>query len=414
MSVVLNKAGIHPKKSKEPKKWFHDIFRKDGTPFSTAEIEIIKKVCTDADNTAFQPKKSFEMKQRLTKSFFGYTPDGEEIELFTITNSHGLKMKVMTYGATVVSLEVPDRNGKLTDVVLGYDSLAGYIRSSPYFGATVGRYANRIAKGRFTLFGTVYKLAVNNGVNALHGGIKGLDKVVWNADMVEEDGLTGMVLTYFSKNKEEGYPGDLQCEAKYFLSENSEMIVKYKASTNTPTPVNITNHSYFNLAGQGNGNILSHDMTIIADNYTPVDSTLIPTGEIRKVEGTPFDFTSPHKIGERIGADDIQLKFGNGYDHNFVLNKSSKTLTFAARVYEKSTGIEMELHTTEFGLQFYTGNFLDGSIVGKAGKKYNFRYAFCLEPQFFPNSPNQKSFPDCILKPGMPYEHKTIYKFSTR
>ena len=354
------------------------------------------------------------MKEKITKSSFGFIPDGKEVELFTIVNSHGLKMTVMTYGATVVSLEVPDRNGKLMDVVLGYDSLSGYIRNSPYFGATVGRYANRIAKGRFALYGTVYKLAVNNGVNALHGGVKGFDKVVWNADVIEEDGATGIILTYLSKNKEEGYPGDLQCEARYFLNDNNEMVVKYKASAITPTPVNITNHSYFNLAGQGNGNILNHELTIIADNYTPVDSTLIPTGEIRKVEGTPFDFTNPHKVGERINADDIQLKFGNGYDHNFALNKSSRKLTFAARLYESTTGIEMELYTTEMGLQFYTGNFLDGTIIGKEGGKYNFRYALCLEPQFFPDSPNQKSFPDCILKPGMPYEHKSVYRFSTR
>jgi len=413
-TAVLNNFGIHPKHSKEPKKWFHDIMRKDGSPFDKAETDLIRKVCADADSNAFQPKRSFIMKQRITKSSFGTSPDCKDVDIYTITNSHGLRMKVMTYGATVISLEVPDRKGKLTDVVLGYDSLSGYIRNSPYFGATVGRYANRIAKGRFTLFGTIYKLAVNNGVNSLHGGIKGLDKVVWDADIVEEDGVTGITLTYFSKNKEEGYPGDLQCEARYFLNDNNEMVVKYKASTNTPTPVNITNHSYFNLAGQGNGDILNHELTIIADNFTPVDSTLIPTGEIIKVAGTPFDFTQPHKVGERINADNIQLKFGNGYDHNFALNKSSRILTFAARVYAESTGIEMELHTTEMGLQFYSGNFLDGSITGKNGKKYNFRYALCLEPQFFPNSPNQKNFPDCILKPGMPYEHKSIYRFSTR
>lgn len=414
MTAFKNMAGIHPKKAKEPKKWFHDILRNDGTPYDMKETELIRKVCTDADNKAFQPKIKYNMNQKITRKAFGTTPDGQEVELYTLTNARGMKVTVMTYGATLVNIEVPDRNGKLTDITLGYDSLDGYIRKSPYFGSTVGRYANRIAKGSFTLFGTVYKLAVNNGVNSLHGGLKGFDKVIWEADVDEDNGIPCVLMKYSSKNKEEGYPGELKCEARFSLNDNNEMIIRYNASTNTPTPVNITNHAYFNLAGQGSGDILDHELTINADNFTPVDSTLIPSGEIVKVEGTPFDFRQSHKIGERINDDNTQLKYGNGYDHNFALNKASRQLTYAAKAYSKVSGIELELFTTEMGIQFYCGNFLDGTIIGKSGKQYNFRNAFCLEPQFFPNSPNQKNFPDCILKPGMPYEHKTVYRFSAR
>jgi len=336
------------------------------------------------------------------------------VELYTLTNSNGLKAKIMTYGGILVSLEAPDRNGKLADIVLGYETLDGYVRNNPYFGATVGRYANRIANGEFTLDGTKYSLAKNNGENHLHGGIKGFDKVVWAAESFKEEDAAGLKLTYLSKDGEEGYPGNLTCTVTYTLTNDNELKISFDALTDKPTVVNLSHHSYFNLAGQGDGNILGHRLMINADTFTPVDAGLIPTGELRSVKGTPMDFTKPFAIGARIDEDDQQLKYGGGYDHNWVLNKTDDELALAVRVYEPTTGRVMEVYTTEPGVQFYAGNFLDGSITGKADKIYKHRYGFGLEPQHFPDSPNKPNFPSVVLRPGQRYTHITVYKFSVQ
>ena len=345
---------------------------------------------------------------------FGKTPEGCEVKLYTLTNSNGLKARIMTYGAILVSLEVPDRNGKLDDITLGYDDLAGYIKENPYLGVIVGRYGNRIAKGRFSLDGTTYQLATNNGENHLHGGVKGFDKVVWDAQPFEQSDAVGAKLTYLSKDGEEGYPGNLECSATYTLTNNNELKVSYEAQTDKATPVNLTHHSYFNLAGQGKGDILSHEMMINADRFTPIDKGLIPTGQLQTVKTTPMDFTKPYAIGARINQDYDQLKYGLGYDHNWVLNKNRQGLTLAARVYEPNSGRVMEIYTTEPGIQFYSGNFLDGSITGKQSRVYKHRYGFCLETQHFPDSPNKPQFPYTILRPGQKYTHLTVHKFYTR
>ncbi len=344
----------------------------------------------------------------MFKEEFGRLPDGTVIELYTLNNSHGLRARIMTYGAIVVSLEVPDRVGKVADVTLGYDSLEGYLETTPYFGAIVGRYGNRIAKGKFTLDGVEYTLATNNGENHLHGGIKGFDKVVWTAEPVREDDAVGVAMSYLSPDGEEGYPGNLKCVVTYWITENNELKVTYRAETDRATPVNLTHHSYFNLAGQGTGDILGHELMLNADRYTPVDAGLIPTGELRAVAGTPFDFTTPHTIGERIA------QVEGGYDHNFVLNREGADLTLAARVVEPSSGRVMEIFTTEPGIQFYAGNFLDGSITGKVGKIYQKHYGFCLETQHFPDSPNHDHFPSTILRPGETYQSSTVHRFSNR
>jgi len=347
-----------------------------------------------------------EPKMEILRQAFGLLPDGQSVDLFVLTNSSGMRAQIMNYGATLVSLNVPDRNGNIADITLGCDSIEDYMAASPYFGATVGRYANRIAKGKFTLDGVDYTLATNNGENHLHGGVKGFDKVLWVSEPFKQDDQIGVKFVYFSKDGEEGYPGNLACTVTYRMTENNELHIVYEAETDKATPVNLTHHSYFNLAGQGEGDILSHELMLVADKYTPVDAGLIPTGEIRDVSGTPMDFTTPHAIGERI--DQVE----GGYDHNFVLMSGGGTLAFAARVYEPSTGRVMEIHTTEPGIQFYSGNFLDGTITGKAGKVYNQHYGFCLEPQHFPDSPNQPNFPSTILQPGAKYLTRTIFKFS--
>ena len=348
----------------------------------------------------------------VRKEDFGKA-DGRSVELYTLTNRHGVEVQITTYGGIVVSLKVPDRNGKLDDIVLGYDKLDDYLKgNSVYFGALIGRYGNRIAKGRFTL-NVEYKLATNNGENHLHGGIKGFDKVVWTAGPIRLRNAVGLRLTYLSRDGEEGYPGDLSVTVTYTLTDNNELKIDYRAATDKDTVVNLTHHSYFNLAGQGNGDILSHQLMINADRFTPIDSGLIPTGELRSVQGTPFDFTHPAAIGARIDDADEQLKFGRGYDHNFVLNGKMKILRQVARVFESTSGRAMEVWTTEPGLQFYSGNFLDGK-PGKAGKPYQFRYGFCLEAQHFPDSPNKPAFPTTTLKKGSIYRTSTIYKFSAR
>jgi aldose 1-epimerase len=350
----------------------------------------------------------------VKKEPFGKTPDGRQVELYTLTNANGLKARIITYGAILVSLEVPDRNGNFDDIVLGYDTLDEYIKNNPYFGAIVGRYGNRIGKARFTLNGVEYKLAANDGKNHLHGGIKGFDKVVWNAETIKHEDCVALKLTYLSKDGEEGYPGSLSCTVIYDLTNKDELKIIYEAETDKPTPINLTHHSYFNLAGQGSRDILDHGLMLNADRFTPVDEGLIPTGELRSVKGTPMDFTRPMAIGARINDNYEQLRFGKGYDHNWVLSKTGDSLTLAARVLEPTTGRVMEIYTTEPGIQFYSGNFLDGSNVGKGGKVYKHRYAFCLETQHFPDSPNKPNFPSVILKPGEIYKHLTVHKFYTK
>jgi aldose 1-epimerase len=342
----------------------------------------------------------------IKKEPFGELPDGTPNDIFTLTNGRGLKARLMTYGAILVSLEVPDRNGKPADIVLGYDSLDGYVQNNPYFGSIVGRYGNRIAKGRFTLDGVTYELATNNGENHLHGGIKGYDKVVWKAEPVHGEGEVGVKFSHLSPDGEEGYPGNLNISVTYTLTDRNELELTYEATTDKATPVNLTHHSYFNLAGEGD--ILGHELMINADAYTPVDAGLIPTGEIRPVKDTPFDFTTPHTIGERIA------QVEGGYDHNFVLRGDGGKLDLAARVEEPGSGRVMEISTTEPGLQFYSGNFLDGTITGKGGRVYIKHAGFCLETQHFPDSPNKPNFPSTILRPGDTYKSLTIHKFSTR
>jgi aldose 1-epimerase len=337
---------------------------------------------------------------------FGHLPDGREVLLFTL-KSEQIEVTITTYGGRIVTLKVPDRTGKIADVVLGFDSLDGYLGDNTYFGALVGRYGNRIARGQFTLEGKPYSLAKNNGENSLHGGLKGFDKALWSS-RVDRDSV---VLRYLSKDGEEGFPGNLSATVRYTLAGN-ELHISYQATTDKVTVVNLTNHAYFNLAGQGEGDILNHELKLAADRYLPIDNGLIPTGEMRNVDGTPFDFRTPHKIGERINASDDQIKFAGGYDHNWILNSSGGSLVLAARVRERQSGRVMEVLTTEPGLQFYTGNFLDGTISGKSGKKYARRSALCLETQHFPDSPNHAAFPSTVLKPGQQYETTTVYRFS--
>lgn len=350
---------------------------------------------------------------RATKrESFGKTKEGESVEIYTLTNRGGAEAKIMTYGGTLVSLKVPDRRGRFDDVVLGFDNLAGYEQSpSTYFGALVGRYANRIAKGRFTLNGVEYKLATNNGENHLHGGVRGFDKVVWKARPLKVAGGQALELTYRSKDGEEGYPGNLSVRVVYMLTDRNELKIVYSATTDRDTVVNLTHHSYFNLAGAGD--ILSHRLWIDADRFTPTDAGAIPTGELRAVRGTPFDFTRPTAIGARIEGPDEQLRLGHGYDHNFVLNGRAGVLRRAAEVYEPSTGRVMQVRTTEPGLQLYTGNFLDGE-AGKGGKTYGRRDGFCLETQHYPDSPNRPEFPTTMLRKDGRYVTTTVYKFSAR
>jgi aldose 1-epimerase len=351
-------------------------------------------------------------KGQITRQPFGKTKDGIAVDLFTLSNNHGVEVGICNYGGLVIFLKVPDRDGKSGDIVLGYDKLGNYIKDSPYFGALIGRYGNRIAKGKFTLDGKEYTLATNNRPNALHGGLKGFDKVVWEPKILARYEGPSLELKYLSKDGEEGYPGNLSVAAVYTLTDDNTLKLEFTATTDQDTIVNLTEHSYFNLAGHGD--ILSHVVTIPADKFTPVDSTLIPTGELRPVEGTPFDFRTPTAIGARINQDDEQLKFGGGYDHNWVINKPLGELGLMARVYEPTSGRVMEIWSTEPGLQFYSGNFLDGKNVGKGGWVYQFRNAFCMEPQHYPDSPNHPNFPSVVLKPGQTYQNTIIYRFAVR
>ena len=354
----------------------------------------------------------------INESDFGQMPDGQGASLFTLTNVNGAVAKITNYGGIVTELWVPDKHGRLGDVVLGFDTLEGYLSeaytaANPYLGCIVGRFANRIANGRFTLDGTRYTLAVNNGPNHLHGGIQGFDKVLWQGQPVESDDGVGVRLRYLSPDGQEGYPGSLEVTVLYTLTDDNALRIDYAAATDKPTICNLTHHGYFNLAGQGSGDILGHALQIHADHFTPIDSTLNPTGDIRPVKGTPLDFTTPTAIGDRIDADHEQLRLAQGYDHNWVLNKSGDALSPAATVYERSSGRSMEVWTTEPGMQFYSANFLDGTLTGKDGKAYLKRHAFCLETQHFPDSPNKPGFPSCVLRPGQKYKTTTVFKFST-
>jgi len=347
----------------------------------------------------------------VTVAPFGQVPDGKAVEVYTLRNTRGMVVRAITYGAIIQAIRVPDRTGRVEDVTLGYDSLRGYLTDSPYFGAVVGRYANRIARGRFTLAGRTYRLAINNGPNHLHGGLKGYDKVVWDAASFQRRDTVGVKFQHTSPDGDEGYPGTLQATVIYTLTPNNELMVEYRVRTDRATPVNLSQHSYWNLAGEGSGDILQHMLTIDADRYTPVDSTLIPTGELAPVANTPFDFRAPTAIGARIDQPDPQLRYGKGYDHNFVLNSNGSGLAHAVRVIEPKSGRTLDISTTEPGLQFYSGNFLDGTITGKSGHVYGHRSALVLETQHFPDSPNHPNFPTTVLKPGQEYRSQTIFAF---
>ena len=349
-----------------------------------------------------------EAKTQLTRKSWGRLADGTAVEIYALRNGK-IEAAITTYGGIVVSLQVPDRKGNMYDVVLGYDSLSQYVSNNAYFGAIVGRYANRIAHGSFLLEGKTYSVPKNNGDNSLHGGTRGFDKVVWKAKPIKD----GIELSYVSRDGEQGYPGTLTTTVRYTLNDDG-LRIEYSATTNKPTVVNLTNHSYFNLAGQGKGTILQQQLKIHASRFTPVDSTLIPTGELRSVEGTAFDFRALTPIGERIDADEDQLHKGKGYDHNWILDKSQGKLSEAAELYDPGTGRVLQVLTTELGLQFYSGNFLDGTIVGKQGRTYEHRSGLCLETQHFPDSPNHPNFPSTELKPGKRYRSVTAFKFSVR
>ena len=351
-------------------------------------------------------------KTGISRTVFGKMLDGRKIYLYTLINKNGIRVEITNYGGKIVRLWIPDRNGKLADVVLGFDELAPYIGPEPHFGTLIGRFGNRIAGGRFTLDGVKYQLPLNRPPNTLHGGMEGFDKKVWEPR--ELSGISpALELTYLSADGEEHFPGNLAAKAVYTLTNDNELRLDYSATTDKPTIVNLTNHSYFNLAGHGNGDILGHQMTIHADQFTPTDSNQIPTGEIRNVDSTPFDFRKPVAIGARIDQDDPQLNYGRGYDHNFVLKHKGHDLVPAALAVEPASGRVMEVLTTQPGVQFYTGNFLDGSHRGKQGKTYPRRSAFCLETQHFPDGPNHPNFPSTVLRPGENYQETAVFRFST-
>jgi aldose 1-epimerase len=350
--------------------------------------------------------------RELRKESWGRLPSGEQIDLYTLRNSKGIEARITNYGGRVVSLIAPDRHNTFDDIVLGFDNLEGYMGKNPYFGALVGRYANRIANAQFALDGHVYHLARNAGENSLHGGWNGFDKAAWEAKEIELDHAPAIEFHHVSPDGDEGYPGSLSVKVQYLLTDNGELRIEYDAGVDKPTIVNLTNHSYFNLTGQSSGRIADHVVAINADRFTPVNKHVVPTGEMRSVTGTPFDFRRPEVIGKRIGEDDEQLKLGLGFDHNYVLNRTERGLSLAARVTDPNSGRTLEVHTTQPGMQFYTGNHLDGTVIGKRGTVYGFRSAFCLETQHFPDSPHHSNFPSAELKPGQRYRETTVYKFS--
>ena len=351
---------------------------------------------------------------KITKEAFGKMPDGKEASIFTLVNASGNTVRVTNYGAKIVSIQVPDRNKKMADVVLGYDKLEQYLAGDKFYGSTVGRYANRIAKGRFTLDGVEYKLAINNAPNSLHGGPFGFHSVLWNAEKIQKDGYPSLKLTYHSPDGEEGFPGNMDVAVIYTWTADNALKIEYEATSDKNTVCNLTNHAIFNLRGAGAGDILSHELMIAADAFTPVDSTLIPIGEIRPVIGTVMDFNTPTAIGKRINEKYEQLVKGLGYDHNYVLRNNNSINNLAASVYDPESGRVMEVYTTEPGLQFYSGNFLNGKDTGKGNTKYPYRTGFALEAQKFPDSPNQPTFPSTVLKKGDKYTQTTIYKFTAR
>lgn len=372
--------------------------------------------CNNSSTMTSEKKKDTtnNLKQLLPEqSSFSKNIEGKKADLFILKNKNNMQAAITNYGGRIVGLLVPGKNDSFIDVVVGFKSVDDYVKSTePYFGALIGRYGNRIAKGKFKLDGKEYTLATNNGVNSLHGGKKGFQYVVWDANKTDDHTLQ---LTYQSKDMEEGYPGNLNVKVTYTLTDSNELKIDYEATTDKNTPVNLTNHAFFNLNGEGSGLINDHVLMIAADKYTPVDSTLIPTGKLEKVSATPFDFTTPTSIGARVDESNIQLKYGKGYDHNFVLNKGiTKNAELAATVWAPKTNIFMQVYTTEPGLQFYGGNFMQSKNTFKGGAKDDFRTAFCLEAQHFPNSPNEPAFPTTILKPGNTYRQTTIYTFSTR
>jgi len=368
---------------------------------------------TGCKNSGPEQKQEQETALSMEVADYGQTEEGTA-RLYTLKNKNGMQVEITNYGGIITRLLAPGKDGQLADVVLGFDKLEDYQKDHPYFGAIIGRYGNRIAKGKFTIDGQEYTLAANNGANALHGGPMGFHKRLWQAKEAGREGYVGLELSRLSPDGEEGYPGNLSVTVRYLLNDDNELHIEYEATTDKPTVVNLTNHSYFNLSGAGKGDILGHELMIAADSFTPVDSTLIPTGELRPVEGTPFDFREATPIGERVNADDEQIRFGLGYDHNFALKREGPGLELAATVYEPTSGRFMEVLTTEPGIQFYCGNFLDGSDIGKGGTAYAHRSGFCLETQHYPDSPNQPGFPSTVLRPGEKYEARTVYRFSAR
>ena len=370
-------------------------------------VSLLALACTSAS-----PPVKTVAGASVSRASFGTAADGKPVDAYTLVNAHGIRARILTYGAIVQTLETPDRAGAMDDIVLGFDDLAGYVKSSPYFGAIVGRYGNRIARGRFTLDGKTYTLATNNGPNHLHGGLKGFDKVVWDAQSFRGDSGVGVALTYTSPDGEEGYPGTLHAKVTYTLNDRDELTMEAEATTDKATPVNLTNHTYWNLAGDGKRDILGHLLMIESNHIVPVDSTLIPTGQLMPVDGTPFDFRSPTAIGARIEDPHAQLRTGQGYDHTFVLDRASGTgVKHAVRVTEPTTGRTLDISTTEPGVQVYSGNFLDGTVVGKHGHVYRRRSGLALETHHFPDSPNQPTFPSTILRPGETYRTRTVWRF---
>ena len=357
-------------------------------------------------------KKQSSKMTTISKKYFGKTKNGQDVFLFTMQNKLGMEISIMTYGGIIISWTAPDKKGNYRDIVLGYNTLTEYEAETPYFGALIGRYGNRIAKGKFTIDGQEYSLAINNGENHLHGGLKGFDKVVWDAKTIVHDSTASLELSYLSKDMEEGYPGKLATKVTYTLNNENELSVSYEATTDKPTIVNLTQHSYFNLTGDFNQDILDHEIVINADSFLPVDNTLIPTGEFRDVKETPFDFKTPKAVGKHINNENTQLENGFGYDHCWVLNDQDKGLRFVASAYEPVSGRLLEVYSDEPGVQFYSGNFLDGTLPNKSNGTYKYRTGFCLETQHYPDSPNQKNFPSVRLNPGELYESKTNFKFT--
>lgn len=395
---------------------------RNGSPLLLSAIAAMLLANAAQAQSSSEADAGSSVESGIQTSVFGHLPDGRQVDVYQFTNANGIELRVINYGGIIVSLKTPNLDREFDDIVLGFDSLEAYLsdeyrQANPYFGAIIGRYGNRIAGGQFTLNGETYSLATNDGSNHLHGGEQGFDKVLWQAEPFENDDGTGLVLRYTSEDGEEGYPGKLETEVTYTLTDNDELVVDYHAVTDKATPVNLTQHSYFNLKGEGNDSILDHQLMINASEFTPVNESLIPTGELRSVEGTPFDFTQPTPIGERIEQDNEQLDVGGGYDHNFVLDRDEAApdeLVLAAKVWEPQSGRMLEVTTTEPGIQFYSGNFLNGDLTGKQGQAYEHRSGFALETQHYPDSPNQDAFPSTILEPGETYRSRTVYRFAVQ